>query len=218
MMDENKHSYAGDSMRRVEDEEMITGTGCYTDDLQFPEMTHLHFVRSPYPHAKIKKMDLSAAMESEGVLAIYTADDLIRDGVNPYPIPGPPGDFVTQEILDQGYRNGNGEPMDPPRWLALAKDEVRYVGQPVVAILAETAENALTASELVEVDYEELASVGTIQDAEIESAPAIWKGAPGNLLIQMEHGDAAKTDKIFAEADHVTELELCNSRLVGNAM
>ena len=83
MMDENKHSYAGDSMRRVEDEEMITGAGCYTDDLQFPEMTHLHFVRSPYPHAKIKKMDLSAAMESEGVLAIYTADDLIRDGVNP---------------------------------------------------------------------------------------------------------------------------------------
>ena len=54
MMDENKHSYAGDSMRRVEDEEMITGAGCYTDDLQFPEMTHLHFVRSPYPHAKIK--------------------------------------------------------------------------------------------------------------------------------------------------------------------
>ena len=218
MMDENKHSYAGDSMRRVEDEEMITGAGCYTDDLQFPEMTHLHFVRSPYPHAKIKKMDLSAAMESEGVLAIYTADDLIRDGVNPYPIPGPPGDFVTQEILDQGYRNGNGEPMDPPRWLALAKDEVRYVGQPVVAILAESAENALTASELVEVDYEELASVGTIQDAEKESAPAIWKGAPGNLLIQMEHGDAAKTDRIFAEADHVTELELSNSRLVGNAM
>ena len=129
-------------------------------------MTHLYFARSPYPHAKIKKMDLSAAMESEGVSAIYTADDLIRDGVNPYPIPGPPGDFVTQEILDRGYRNGNGEPMDPPRWLALAKDEVRYVGQPVVAILAITAENALTASELVEVDYEELASVGTILDAE----------------------------------------------------
>ena len=83
MMDENKHSYAGDSMRRVEDEEMITGAGCYTDDLQFPEMTHLHFVRSPYPHAKIKKMDLSVAMESEGVFEVYTADDLIRDGVNP---------------------------------------------------------------------------------------------------------------------------------------
>ena len=218
MMDESKHSFAGDSMRRVEDEEMILGKGCYTDDIQFPEMLHLHFVRSPYPHARIKRINTSAALKQDGVLEAYTAEDLIRDGVNPYPVPGPPGDFVTKEIVDKGYRRADGEPMDPPRWLALAKDEVRYIGQPVVAILADTPETALAGAEAVEVDYEELPSVGTIADAEDSSAPVIWEGAPGNLLIQMEHGDSQKTETIFAEADHVTQLELSNSRLVGNAM
>ncbi|HJL86312.1 MAG TPA: hypothetical protein QF623_04215, partial [SAR324 cluster bacterium] len=75
MMDESKHSFAGDSMRRVVDEEMILGKGCYTDDIQFPEMLHLHFVRSPYPHARIKRINTSTALKQDGVLEAYTAED-----------------------------------------------------------------------------------------------------------------------------------------------
>ena len=207
----------GHSMSRVEDQDLITGRGRYTDNNKLARMVHLHLVRSHHAHARIISIDSSKALEMPGVLAVYTVDDLIRDGVNPYPVPGPP-DFSPKDIVEAGYRREDGSPMQAPIWYALAKDEVRYVGEPVVAVLAETVAQAVDAAEMVEVNYETLPAVGTIEQAASPDAPQIWKGAPGNVLIRMELGDQDKTEKALSQSAHVTRLELKNNRLVGNAL
>ena len=115
----------GHSMSRVEDQDLITGRGRYTDNNKPARMVHLHLVRSHHAHARIISIDSSKALEMPGVLAVYTVDDLIRDGVNPYPVPGPPGDFSPKDIVEAGYRREDGSPMQAPIWYALAKDEVR---------------------------------------------------------------------------------------------
>ena len=217
-MQKKQQFRSGDSMRRVEDEVLITCKGEFTDDLKFPDMVYLHLVRSPHARAAVKKIDARVARSMPGVLDIYTSEDLVKDGVNPYPVPGPPGDFVPREIVEKGYLGADGKPYDTPQWYALARDEVRYVGEPVAAVLAETCDQAVEASEKIEVDYGPLPAVGTIKDASDPKAPQIWPGAPRNLLIRMEHGDREKTEALFESAAHVTRLELSNSRLVGNAM
>ena len=208
----------GASMLRVEDENLITGRGRYTDNNKPTGMVHLHLVRSHHAHAKILSIDCTKALGMPGVLAVYTVEDLIRDGVNPYPVPEPPGDFAPKHVVEAGYRREDGSPMEAPIWYALAKGEVRYVGESVSAVLAETGAQAVDAAEMVEVEYEPLPAVGTIEQAASPDAPQIWKGAPGNVLIRMELGDQDKTEKAFSQSAHVTRLELTNNRLVGNTM
>lgn len=204
-------------MLRVEDEELITGQGRYSANVKAARAAHLYMVRSPHAHAKIIKIDSSAALKMPGVLAVYTIEDLIKDGVNPYSKPGPPP-FSPPHIIKEGYLREDGEPMDSPVRYALAKDEVRYVGETIAAVLAETPAQAMDAAEMVAVEYETLPAVGTIQQAVAPGAAQIWKGAPQNVLIRMELGDHEKTAEAFKQAAHVTRLDLTNNRLVGNTM
>ena len=198
-------SKTGSSLRRVEDAHLILGKGRFTDNRSAAGDLHLSFVRSYLAHAKIVNIDTDAASQSDGVVAVYTMKDLLADGVKALPIGG-------------GFNRPDGEPMPQPEWHALANGVVRYVGEAVVAVIAETQAQAVDAAQLVEVEYEELPAVGNLAAASAPGAPLVWEEAPGNIMAQMAFGDADAVEAAFAKAHHVTKLDLTNNRLVGNAM
>lgn len=190
----------GQAIRRTEDQRFLTGRGEFTDDLNLPNQAHLYLLRSPYAHGTISAIDLSEAKEAEGVIAVLTGEDLAAAGIQPLPaFPLAP--------------RPNGEPTPLMRQPALAVDRVRCVGQPVVAILAESVELAKNAAELIELDIDELDAVGTIQSAIAPSAPQIWADSPGNVLTTQSIGDKAGTDAAFDTAEQIVSLELINNRL-----
>ena len=191
---------SGKSVRRVEDDSLLTGRGQFAENFSLPGQAHLVFLRSPHPHARIDVLDAAAARALPGVLAIVTGADLVAAGVKPLP---QSGDFK---------RPGGGGTEAPPQ-LALAVDVVRYVGEAVAAVVAETREQARDAAEAIDIRYTALPMVATIADALADGAPLVWPAATGNLACEARHGDAAKCDAAFAQAAHVVELDLDNQRL-----
>ncbi len=191
---------SGKSVRRVEDDSLLTGRGQFAENFSLPGQAHLVFLRSPHPHARIESLDVAAARALPGVLAIVTGADLVAAGVKPLP---QSGDFK---------RPGGGGTEAPPQY-ALAVDVVRYVGEAVAAVLAESREQAKDAAEAIDIRYAALPAVATIADALADGAPLVWPGATGNLACEARHGDAAKSDSAFAQAAHVVELDLVNQRL-----
>ncbi len=173
----------GTRVRRVEDRRLLTGQGCYVDDVQVPNMAHAAFVRSPHAHARIRSIDVAAARRHPGVVAVITGAD-IEAITNPFI-----GMFSVAGLYD-------------PRFYSLARERVRHVGDPVAIVVAESRRVAEDASDLVEVDYEELQAVATSGQALADGAPAIWEKAPDNLLLTHSHtyGDV---DAVFADADRV---------------
>jgi carbon-monoxide dehydrogenase large subunit len=195
----------GQAITRREDQRLITGTGQYVDDIARPGEAHAVLVRSPHAHARIVGIDTQAARAAPGVLAVFTGADLLADGVNALPI-------------NPGLKNAAGNPMSGPPYHALAVDEVRYVGEAVAAVVAETRQKAQDAAELVAVEYDELPAVVTIEQASAANAPVLWPDAPQNIAAQMEFGDKSATDAAFAKAKHVTRIAFFNQRLVPVAM
>jgi carbon-monoxide dehydrogenase large subunit len=195
----------GQAITRREDQRLITGTGQYVDDIARPGEAHAVLVRSPHAHARIAGIDTQAAKAAPGVLAVYTGADLQADGVNAFPI-------------NPGLKNAAGNPMSGPPYYALAVGEVRYVGEAVAAVVAQTRQQAQDAAELVVVEYDELPAVVTIEQASAANAPVLWSDAPQNIAAQMEFGDKAATDAAFAKAKHVTRIAFFNQRLVPVAM
>ena len=193
------------SVRRVEDPRLLIGNGRYTDDIVLPGMLHGIVLRSPHAAAKLGAIDTTAAASVEGVKAIYTAADLIADGIGPMPCAAP-------------VQNRDGTDMVNPPHPALVGDAVRYVGDPVAFVVAKTAAAARDAAELIAVDY----SVGTaITDlaAAIEpGAPLVWPGANRNISFDWGIGDKAATDTLFAQAAHVTRLTVVNNRVIVASM
>ncbi|MBT7203845.1 MAG: xanthine dehydrogenase family protein molybdopterin-binding subunit, partial [Deltaproteobacteria bacterium] len=198
-------SKTGSSLRRVEDAHLILGKGRFTDNRPAVGQLHLHFIRSYLAHGRIVSIDKEEALQSEGVIAIYTAEDLLADGVKPLPIAG-------------GYKRPDGRPMAQPEWHALANGVVRYVGEAVVAVVAESQAQAVDAAQLVEIEYDELPAAGNLAAASAPGAPLVWEEAPNNIVAQKTFGDEATVAEVFAKAHHVTKLDLTNNRLVGNAM
>jgi len=192
-------------IKRVEDNRLLTGTGGFTDNLARPGQLHLVLVRSPHAHARILKIDVAAARQAPGVVAVYTWEDMAREGV---------GDFSFPAMFPNA--DGSKPTMTPRR--ALGHEIVRHVGEPVVAVVAESRLQAQDAAELVEIDYDPLPSVSTIEDALKPQAPLVWEGAPGNRAGFNRFGDAAKADAAFAKAAHVVKLEVVHQRLIVNAM
>ena len=192
----------GASVVRKEDLRFITGAGNYTDDITVHAQTRAVFLRSPYAHATIKSIDTKAAAAAPGVLAVYTAADL--DGIG-----GLPCGWLITDI--------HGQPMKEPPHPVLAKGKVRYVGDPVAMVVAETVAQAKDATELIEVEYDELPAVISLADAE-KGATLVHDDVPGNLCYDWAIGDAAAVDAAFAKAAHVTKLDIVNNRLVPNAM
>lgn len=192
-------------IKRVEDDRLLTGTGGFTDNLARPNQVHVVLVRSPHAHAKIVKIDTAEARKAPGVVAVYTWDDMAKEGA---------GEFTFPAMFPNA--DGSKPEMTPRR--SLASETVRYVGEAVAAVVAETREQAQDAAELVEVDYDPLPSVTTIEDALNPGAPQVWKGAPGNLVGFNRFGDAAKADEAFKAAAHIVSLDIMHQRLIVNAM
>jgi carbon-monoxide dehydrogenase large subunit len=202
-MGANDTGFIGQSVKRKEDARFLTGTGQYTDDVTLPNQTYGYFLRSPHAHARIRSIDASKAKNAPGVIAVYTAADL--EGVNGLPC----GWLITSV---------DGTPMKEPPHPVLAKGKVRYVGDQVALVVAETQNQAKDAAELIEVDYEILPAVVDIVDALKSGAPQIHDEAVGNKCYTWSIGDKAAVDAAFAKAAHVTKLDLVNNRLVPNAI
>ncbi len=195
----------GKQTGRLEDERMLTGQGRYVSDWNLPKQARGHFLRSDRPHAKILSIDASAALAMPGVIAVITGEELAAAGLKPIPAAAP-------------FKWRDGSEQRPALRLSLAHQVVRHVGEPVVLIVAETAAQAHDAADAVMVDYEELPSVTTAAAALEKGAPQLHAGAPGNLVLDFEGGDAAATAAAFAKAAKVVKLRAYHSRVVGNPM
>ncbi|HEY9548171.1 MAG TPA: xanthine dehydrogenase family protein molybdopterin-binding subunit [Kiloniellaceae bacterium] len=195
----------GASVRRKEDFRFLTGQGRFTDDIDRPGQVHAYFVRSPHAHARIKRVDTSAAAKAAGVIAVFTGADMAADKVGSLPC----GWTVTDR---------HGVAHKAPPHFPLARDKVRYVGDHVAVVIARTYAAAKEAGEQVTVDYEELPAVASSAKATAGGAPQVHDEAPGNLCYDWVLGDEAEVDAAFAKAHHVTTVDLVNNRLIPNAM
>ncbi len=195
----------GASVRRREDQRFLTGRGNYTDDFKRLNMTHAVHVRSPYAHARILGIDFTDALAMPGVVAVLTGADMEADKVGSLP-------------CGWQIHSKDGSPMKEPPHYPLARDRVRYVGDAVAVVIAETREQARDAAEMVVVDYEELPAVGSSTRAIDGGAPLVHDDAPDNVCYDWHLGDQAAVDAAFANAAHVARIDLVNQRLVPNAM
>jgi carbon-monoxide dehydrogenase large subunit len=189
------------SVRRVEDPRLLTGRGNYTDDISLPGQAHGTVLRSPHAHARITGIDISAAMEVPGVLAVITGADLKAAGLGEVPC-----------VIPLKNRDGSSR-SETPR-LALATDTVRHVGDPVAFVVAETPQAARDGAEAVMVEYDVLPAATDLATAHQPGAVQVWDSAPGNIAFDWEAGDKEKTDAAFARAAHVTRLTVVNNRVV----
>ena len=195
----------GAAVRRKEDQRFITGKGQYTDDINRPGQTWAVFVRSPHAHANIKSIDASAALKSPGCLAVYTGADIAADKVGPL-------------ICGWMIHSKDGSPMKAGVHPALAQGKVRYVGDHVAVVIAETLAQAKDAAECVNVEYDVLPAAVDVATAQNAGQPQIHAEAPNNTVYQWHLGDKAAVDAAFAGAKHVTKIELTNNRLIPNAI
>jgi len=192
-------------VRRVEDQRFITGKGRYADDINLAGQGYGVFLRSPHAHAKITRIDTTAAKDAPGVLAVYTVADLKAAGIGDLPC-----------TIPLKNRDGSNR-ADPPR-PALADGMVRHVGDPVAFVVAETVVQARDAAELIEVDYDSLPAAADLATAMDAGQPQIWPQAPNNRAFDWEVGDKAKVDGIFANAAKTVKLTLENNRIVVASM
>jgi carbon-monoxide dehydrogenase large subunit len=191
---------SGHAVRRIEDPALVQGQGRYTDDVVPAGQLTLRFVRANVAHGRITAIDTAAARAVPGVVAVYTGADLEAAGVKPLPPAA-------------GFKQPDGQPMSPPPKHVLALETVRFVGEAVVAVVAETAAAARAAADAVVVDIDALPAVADAAAALAPGAPVVWPGAPGNVLAEMRHGDAAATAAAFAAAAHRVHLDIVNQRL-----
>jgi carbon-monoxide dehydrogenase large subunit len=200
------HQYGiGQAVRRVEDRRFITGHGSYVDDLVRPRQAHAAMLRSPHAHARIRAVDTTAAAAVPGVLAVYTGDDVARDGLGPIP-------------CLSAVANRDGSPGAMPPRPAIAGDRVRHVGDTVTMVVAESPAVARDAVELVAIDYEPLPAVVETAHALDAGQPLVWDDVPDNLAFDWELGDAAAVTAAMAGARHRVHLDLVNNRIVVNSL
>jgi len=197
----------GQPVRRYEDLRLITGHGRYTDDVTLPHAAHAFVLRSPVAHANIKRIDVAAARRLPGVLFVAAGDDVSAEGL---------GDLGCLAALN----NRDGTPRhDTPRPV-LAQGKVRYVGQPVAVVVAETLNAARDGAEAIEIEYQPLPVVTEARDALEPGAAQLFDHIAGNLVFDWDNdlGDAKATEAAFATAAHIVTLELVNNRVVANSM
>ena len=203
----------GQPLRRKEDERLLTGRGRFSDDFTVPGQTYAAVVRSPHPHARIVEIDTRRALAMPGVLGILTGQDCAADGLSP--IPHNP---VPQTRYDMKLTGPGGGPIFIGPQMLLPSDRVRHVGEAVAVVVAETALQAQDAAEEVAVDYRELPWIAQIKGALTPGATAVWDEVPDNVLVDTFFGDAAATERAFAIADHIIEMEFHVGRVTGVPM
>ncbi len=198
-----KLPHIGEALRRKEDYRFLTGAGQYTDDINLTAQTHAVFVRSPHAHAEVLGVDSSAAMAMPGVIRVFTGKD-IEGKMNGLPC----GWLITST---------DGTPMKEPGHPVLAQGKVRYVGDQVAMVVADTAEQAKNAAEAVVVDYKVLTAVVDVRDAG-DGRATVHDIAADNHCYKWAIGDKSAVDAAIAGAHHVTKIDLINNRLIPNAM
>jgi aerobic carbon-monoxide dehydrogenase large subunit len=198
-------SLIGAPIRRREDRRFVTGVGCFTDDVALDDQAYAVVVRSPHAHARVRRIDTAPARGVPGVLLVLTATDLGEDIVHPIP------SFSKTPPFD--IRGPDGSTPPDAGQYPLARDKVRYAGEPVALVVAETLPLARDAALRVAVDYEPLDAAVDIERALAPGAPAVWDDCPGNVSFQWQRGDAGAVDAAFAAAAHVAHVELVNNRI-----
>jgi aerobic carbon-monoxide dehydrogenase large subunit len=194
----------GQSVSRFEDPRLLKGGGRYVGDMVLPGTVFGYVLRSPHAHARIRSIDTGKAKAAPGVLAVLTGADWRASGWGDLPVPG-------------GLKRRDGSVFQPP-YPALVADRVRWVGDYVAFVVAETYLQALDAAELIAVDYEPLPAVVSTAEASATGAPRVWDGCPDNIGFVQLFGDKAATDAAFAKADHVIKHRLVINRVTAASM
>jgi carbon-monoxide dehydrogenase large subunit len=190
---------SGRAVKRIEDEGLLKGLGQYTDDIAPAGQLRAVFVRSPYPHARIVGIDKANAEAMPGVVQVATGAELVQAGVQPIP-------------TNPAFKRAGGSPVATAPRRPLAHERVRYVGEPVAVVVAETLQAARNAAEAVGVEYEELPQVVDL-DAAIAPGAPLLADAPDNIAAEMRFGDAGKVAEAFAQAAHTVQLTIVNQRV-----
>jgi len=191
-------TYVGKPLPRLEDARFLRGEAKFTDDLSIDRQAFALVHRSPHAHATIRSIETDTARAVPGVLAVLTAADLRAGGMGEIP-------SLTNEVPLPPSNTDSGAFADGSQY-PLAEDRVRYVGEPIALVVAEARDAARDASELIEVDYDPLPAVTTLDDALADDAPQIWDDRPGNRSLAWDTGDAAATEAAFSKAAHTVEL------------
>ncbi len=196
----------GQPVRRREDQRFLTGSGTYIDDVNMDGQAYAGVLRSTHAHARIKGIDTSAALSLPGVLMVVTGEDWKQAGYGPVPTRS----GVTTKI--------DGTPLNEPPRHCIAIDRVRFVGQEVALVVAESPALVLDAIDAIEVDYEPLAAVVDAVAAQADGAPQIWDDIPGNFCVDFQLGDKDGVAQALADADHVFTLAVINNRVTAVPM
>src|ERR1700737_2516656 len=195
----------GQPVSRFEDPRLLRGGGRYVDDMVLPRMVFGHVLRSPHAHARIRSIDVTEAKAAPGVLAVLTGADWEASGWRDLP-------------SASGNRRRDGSPAYRPRFPALVKDRVRWVGDYVAFVVAETRHQAADAAELIEVEYDPLPAVVSTEEAIKPGMPLVWDEAPDNISFVYLEGDKAATDAAFAGAAHVVQRKFVINRVTAATM
>jgi aerobic carbon-monoxide dehydrogenase large subunit len=199
LMENDKYGI-GQAVSRFEDPRLLRGAGRYVNDVSLPRQAYAYFLRSPHAHAKIAAIDTSAAKTAPGVLAVFTEADVAAEKLG-----------TTRLALPR--KRADGSPAFARPHPGLARGEVRYVGDPVAMVVAETLAEAKDAAELIEIDYQELPAVIDAEDAVKPGAPRVWEENPDNVSHIFETGNKAAADAAFAAAAHVVKRKYVITRV-----
>lgn len=195
----------GQPVRRIEDQRLLTGAGRFTDDVTLPRQAYAYFLRSPHPHAAVLSVDTRGARAAAGVIGVVTGADLASAGLGPIPCQVP-------------LKNHDGSQMMIPDRPAIADKVVRFVGEIVALVVAESLAQAKDAAERIAVEYQERSALTDMRDALAPAAPRLWNGANGNVALDWSIGDEAATKQAMAAAHRVVSLDLVNNRLVPTSL
>src|SRR6185436_1464612 len=199
-----RSAYAiGQPVKRKEDGKLLRGQGRYTDDINLPNQAYAFILRSTVAHGRIRSINTEAAKKMPGVLGIYTGSDVTSYG-------------TLQSALP--FKSKDGSDMKKPPRPALPTDKVRFVGDPIACVVAETLFQAKDAAEAIEVDIEPLPVVTKPGDAVAAGAPTLFDDVPGNLALDFHYGDSEKVAAAFAGAAYKVKLKLINNRVVVNTI
>jgi aerobic carbon-monoxide dehydrogenase large subunit len=190
---------------RREDKRFITGRGRYTSDWNLPRQAHAAFLRADHAHAEIISIDVAAALKRPGVIAVFTGADAVAAGYTEFP-------------LMANFTNKQGASLIKPDRPVLAHGKVRYVGETVALVVAESALQAHDALEAIAIEYRDLPAAVTVDDALAPDAGQLHASAPGNLSLEWDAGDAAAVDAAFSKAAHITRLAASTTRVTASPM
>jgi len=196
---------SGQAVRRIEDKPLLCGAGQFTDDFTLPGQTYLAFLRSSRPHARIVSIDSARALALPGVLAVFTGEDMARAGAKAF-------------VVNLPFKRPDGSALSSPPRSMLATGHVRFVGEAIAAVIAESPAAANDALEAIDVEFEDLPSVVGLDQASAPDAPLVWPDATGNVVAQSRYGDTAAVDAAFGTAARVVSLDLVNQRLAPVSM